>query len=156
MKREIWTIFVDGASRGNPGDAGAGIYVSSNGNDIIKKGFYLGTKTNNQAEYLALALSLFLVKNEAKNHRFSKPKLNINSDSELLIKQMLGIYRVRNSTLQKIKQLIEEVLADIPCSFTHIRRNYNKTADSLANDGIDQKHLAPKGFIKLLEEAQIT
>src|ERR1700736_5606512 len=53
-----WQLFVDGAARNNPGPAGAGIYILKNGTPFIKQGFYLGSKTNNQAEYLALVLGL--------------------------------------------------------------------------------------------------
>ncbi len=156
IKAKEWTIFVDGAARGNPGSAGVGIHVTQNEETIIEEGFYFGIKTNNQAEYLALALALHLILQKAKAHSFTIAKLTINSDSELLIKQMLGIYRVKNPILKKIKKLIEEILSTIPCVFTHVRRKHNVTADRLANEGIDTKNTIPASFAKLLEQADIT
>ena len=79
-----WKLFVDGASRKNPGKAGAGIYLVKEDKSILKKGFYLGTKTNNQAEYLALILGIFY----AKKYMAKNDMLTIFSDSELLVKHM--------------------------------------------------------------------
>ncbi len=82
-----WRLFVDGASRNNPGPSGAGIYVVRDGKEMLKKGFYLGKKTNNQAEYLALVLGIFLLKKLVQ----SDENIIITSDSLLLIKQLISI-----------------------------------------------------------------
>lgn len=105
---ETIEIFVDGAARGNPGPAGAGIFITQADKELVKSGFFLGKKTNNQAEYLALALALFLLKKQIKNPE----KIIITSDSELLIKQMRGEYQVKNPILFQIKNLIHSMLAD--------------------------------------------
>ena len=101
--RSIWKIYTDGASRGNPGPSGAGVYVTQDDIPIIKRGIYLGKKTNNQAEYLALALAIFFVKNSAAHRSIELPTLHLYADSELMVKQMKGIYRVKNPTLFQIK-----------------------------------------------------
>ena len=93
------TIHIDGAARGNPGPAGAGIYITHQNKPIIKKGFYLGQKTNNQAEYLALVLALLLIESWCVQEEISQPYLSFFSDSELLVRQMTGIYKIKNSTL---------------------------------------------------------
>lgn len=145
---ETIEIFVDGAARGNPGPAGAGIFITQADKELVKSGFFLGKKTNNQAEYLALALALFLLKKQIKNPE----KIIITSDSELLIKQMRGEYQVKNPILFQIKNLIHSMLADCDCKFKHVIREKNKTADNLANKGIDDKKKIPTTFITLLKK----
>ncbi len=146
-----WQVFVDGASRGNPGSAGAGVYIQHNHKDFLKKGFALGTKTNNQAEYLALAIALFFIKQE----KTTNPEISIVSDSELLIKQMQGLYKVKNPVLQNIKKLMNSLLQNTKPTFKHVLRDKNKIADQLANDGIDKKNGIPKDFLILLKNYNI-
>ncbi len=145
-------IYVDGASRGNPGHAGAGIYVVANKKPIIKKGIYLGEKTNNQAEYLALALAVFFVDHYCHEHGIKKPTLSIFSDSELLIRQMKGIYKVKNEILAHLRGFIVEQLNAYTVRFTHVMRENNTHADKLANLGIDKKHKLPTTFAKILSD----
>jgi ribonuclease HI len=141
-------IFVDGASRGNPGQAGAGIYIQNNDTDIEKAAFHLGIRTNNQAEYLALAIALFLLQNHLESE--NKPHVQVISDSELMVKQMRGEYRVKNEGLKPIKNIIDSFLKGLNCEFQHVLRSKNKIADKLANQGIDSKKKMPPKFIKLL------
>ncbi len=143
-----WEIFIDGAARGNPGPAGAGIYIKHTDEKIVKKGFYLGKKTNNQAEYLALALAIFLLEKIGKNPN----KINIFSDSELLVKQMNKEYKVKNPILLQIKSLIDSMLKGTTCKVKHILREKNKIADELANAGIDKKTKIPATFLNLLKK----
>src|ERR1700733_1037262 len=84
-----WKLFIDGAARNNPGPAGAGIYITKNDKPFKKLGFYLGVKTNNQAEYGALLLGLHALKAtwDSRDH------LDIISDSQLLVRQFKGEYR---------------------------------------------------------------
>lgn len=140
-------LFVDGAARGNPGPAGAGIYIRYSDSNCIKKGFYLGEKTNNQAEYLALAIGLHLILKK-DNHPKS---VQIYSDSELLVKQMHGSYRVKNPNLLKIKTLIDDMLQDVNYKIKHVLRAKNKTADAMANEGIDKKNKIPESFLSLMK-----
>lgn len=137
---QSWHIFIDGASRGNPGPAGAGIYiVDENKKLITKAGFYLGKKTNNQAEYFALALAVGMVIPLIKKDEIVH--LNFVSDSLLLIKQMKGEYKTKNPVLTTMKENIIKLLMGYPCSFKHVLREYNTKADQLANQGVD-KHQA--------------
>lgn len=119
-------VFIDGASRKNPGHAGIG-YLIKNGEIIISSGSkYIGIATNNVAEYMALYYSS-LELNEYED-------IEIFSDSLLLVNQMKGIYRIKNEELGKIKRKIRLPENTI---FTHIPRRLNKEADGLANRAID-------------------
>jgi ribonuclease HI len=147
-----WDVFIDGAARGNPGNAGAGIYViqKSNNEEIIKKGFFLGHKTNNQAEYLALLLAIFIIKEKRQNLKLENINLNIKSDSELLVKQMCGVYKIKNETLQHIQSVANDLLKNFSYKFIHIMREKNKIADKLANLGVDKKIPVPKEFLDFI------
>ena len=151
----IITIFVDGASRNNPGPAGAGVYITRDSKPICKQGYYLGEKTNNQAEYLAVLLALFLVEQEFSKEKIENPHLIITSDSELIVKQMTGKYRVKNQFIAKIKIIIDKLLLDKSYTFKHVLREKNKTADKLANQGIDTKKKLPPAFVTLLTDHEI-
>lgn len=144
---ENWTVFVDGASRNNPGPAGCGIYVIKDQETIIKEGFFLGEKTNNQAEYIALLLAVFLIKAKLEDLKNQNIVLTIHSDSELLVRQMCGFYKVKNAALKHINGLIELMLKGVPHKFIHIMREKNKIADKLANLGVDKKIQLPKEFL---------
>jgi|SaaInlStandDraft_4_1057021.scaffolds.fasta_scaffold10804_2 ribonuclease HI len=142
-------IFTDGASRGNPGIAGIGVYAKQGVDVVIKAGCYVGEKTNNQAEYLALALALFLVKKKICR-KDSCPRFIIIADSELLVRQMNGTYKVKNPVLKNIKRAIDDILDGVSCSFQHVLREKNKAADQLANQGIDKKKAVPEAFASFL------
>jgi ribonuclease HI len=144
MEKQTINIFIDGASRNNPGPAGAGVYITCAGNTIVKSGYYLGKKTNNQAEYLALLIALFLI------HKKSVKKIIIKSDSELLVKQMNGLYQVRNQELKKIKSLVDKLLKHKSWEIKHVLREKNKIADKLANEGIDSKNSLPESFVDFM------
>ncbi len=129
------TVFTDGASRGNPGEAGAGIYiVDDQGRELCGEGFYLGQCTNNMAEYQALLLGL----SEAK--KLGGKDIAVKIDSELIVKQINGQYRVKDA---KLKPLFEKVTKQLSCfrsyNVSHIPRKENQRADQLANEGIDTK-----------------
>jgi len=131
--------FIDGASRGNPGNAGAGIIIESQ-KGSFQKGIYqyLGKLTNNQAEYSAL---IILLKELNENIYYSGKveSVVINSDSELLIKQLRGEYKVKSRNLMKyhlqVRKLMEE--AKFKIIYRHIPRTENKKADKLANLALD-------------------
>ena len=150
--RSIISIHVDGAARGNPGPAGAGVHVVFPDGSTIKKGIFLGEKTNNQAEYLALALALFYVNASCREQNITQPHLSIFSDSELMIKQMRGEYKIKNEILVHLKKTIDTLVRHCVCRFTHILREKNSEADALANVGVDKKHKMPVAFIKLLSD----
>jgi ribonuclease HI len=147
-----WKLFIDGASRKNPGKAGAGIYILKEEEPVSKRGFALGVRTNNQAEYLALLLGIYLV----KKMMHPEDSLYIFSDSELLVKQISGIYRVRNLELQPLYVCALHLLDDIKYHCCHIMREQNSIADEMANQGIDKQTAVPHEFIKLMQEYAIS
>ncbi len=134
MLKNSAELFTDGGARGNPGPAGIGIVLKfkiHNAKCKIKK--YIGEATNNQAEYRALIAGLELAKAEQVE------ELKVFMDSELIVKQMQGEYRVKNPDL---KPLFAQALAltnkFTSVSFHHIPREKNKAADKLVNEAIDQ------------------
>jgi ribonuclease HI len=145
-------IYFDGASRNNPGPAGAGIYITQKDTVLFRQGFYLGSKTNNQAEYLAFLLAIFVV----EKILCIKVPMSIFSDSELLVRQMIGNYRVKNKEIAKIKRAIDPLLENKKFTISHILREKNSVADKLANQGINKKTPPPPEFIKYLEQHDIT
>ena len=132
------TIFAytDGASRGNPGKSGVGIVLKDERGNMIASHFgYIGEATNNIAEYTALAACLKLVQEMECNH------LIVHSDSELMVRQLNGQYKVKDEDLKKHFQRIQKILTRSPFQFAikHIPRDENYEADILANRGIDTK-----------------
>jgi ribonuclease HI len=128
--------YTDGASRGNPGDAGIGIHVSDEkGNTVLSLHGYIGVSTNNVAEYTALITLLERIKG------MHCTQLVIHSDSELMVRQLNGRYRVRDRGLKPIYARAVRLLAELPfeCSIRHVPRENNREADRLANRGIDEK-----------------
>jgi ribonuclease HI len=132
-------IFIDGAARGNPGPAGVGIAISHKHKMVIEKGFFLGTATNNQAEYTALVFALALAHSFCEKNHIATPHIDIFSDSELLVRQMTGKYAIKNTALVHLKKIATKLLVNCTHNFTHIVREKNKVADKLANLGIDKK-----------------
>lgn len=135
VKAAHWKLFVDGASRNNPGPAGAGIYLLKDGIVVEKHGFFLGTKTNNQAEYLALLIGLFFV----KQHMDPQDFLEVISDSQLLIRQLQGAYKVSHPELKPLFNAAKKILSDFSHITLHVLRHENVHADRLANEGVDKK-----------------
>jgi ribonuclease HI len=148
-KKEItqWTLFVDGASRKNPGPSGAGIYIEKDGVLIIKDGYFLGIKTNNEAEYLALLLGLFMLQDYVK----PEDAVHIISDSQLLVRQLHGIYKVKQPHLQLLHGICKERMQKLAATIAHVLRDENTQADAMANHGVDSKNFPPKHYIVLLK-----
>ena len=140
-------LYVDGASRNNPGPSGAGIYISKNDEDIAKKGFFLGKKTNNEAEYLALIIGVFY----SLKYLSDGDKLKIYSDSQLLVRQLIGEYKVKKPELRKLFNILNSALEDVSYSVHHVMREKNTIADSLANKGVEDKIKLPESFISFLK-----
>lgn len=147
MQPTRWQLYIDGASRNNPGPAGAGVYLTKNNVAVIKQGFFLGIKTNNQAEYLALLLGLHC----AERHMQKGDFLVISSDSQLLVRQLTGEYTVKHPELKILFQLIRERLVTLDYAIRHVMRNDNKIADHLANVGIDKRLPIPHDFSYLID-----
>ena len=126
--------YIDGGARGNPGPAGYGVRIEDEQGSLIKEfhGF-LGSSTNNVAEYNGLLAALRYA--QEHGHRV----VRIKSDSELLVKQLKGEYRVKNPALQTLYQqalAIADTLDRV--TYEHVRREHNKDADRLANLAMDQ------------------
>ena len=131
-------IFTDGGARGNPGPAGAGAAIYKGDKEIGSVSKFLGKQTNNWAEYEALRLAL-----ETAHKLLGSPvtqQVTVKMDSELIVKQMKGEYRVKDPELKKqnerVRMLILESFPKI--EFVHVRREMNKRADELANDAMDR------------------
>ncbi|NUN69733.1 MAG: ribonuclease HI family protein [Bacteroidetes bacterium] len=134
MRLHAWT---DGASRGNPGEAAIGIIIKQeDGTVVATKKRYLGTATNNVAEYTALLECIALVR-EAETFRCTE--LVVQTDSELMARQLNGQYKVKDAGLKVLFDDVKRSLAGAPFTFTirHIPRSLNKEADALANEAID-------------------
>jgi ribonuclease HI len=128
------TIFIDGASRGNPGPAGIGVAVfDPKGESLAEESAYIGRATNNVAEYRALIQAL----ETAIEMRASR--VIIMTDSELLYRQMRGLYRVRDAKLVSLfRQAVSLAKEFQEFQLRRIPRGENKKADSLANYALDQ------------------
>jgi len=129
------SLFTDGASRGNPGQAGAGaVLYDENDRELAAQSVYLGTCTNNVAEYKALLIGL----EEAL--RLGCTELVIALDSELIVRQIQGRYKVKNETLLGLFNEVQGYLARFDTwTIAHVPRAQNARADQLANRGIDQQ-----------------
>jgi ribonuclease HI len=141
MGKGIFKLYVDGASRGNPGEAGAGFYlVDEGGNELLTGMRFLGQMTNNAAEYNALILGL------RGALGIGGTSIEIYTDSELVARQMKGIYTVRNKKLRELHGKAVALLAKFHSyDVISIRREDNKRADRLANRAIDARK---KGGVK--------
>ena len=130
-------IFTDGGSRGNPGIAGAGVYViDEKGQEIHREYKYLGLKTNNEAEYLALNLALLYLKKNLK----TASALVFKLDSKLVVEQMNKNWKIKEARLQILAQENWQILSTLPystCEIKYIPREENKMADMLANQAMD-------------------
>lgn len=125
-------VNIDGASRGNPGPASAGVVILTPAGKELHFGKNLGIKTNNEAEYGALIMALQQLK------KMNAGEAVIRSDSKLLINQMLGNYKVKHPKLRKLFLEIIRMRSEFNAlTFVHIPRNENKKADILANDYLE-------------------
>jgi ribonuclease HI len=132
-------LHVDGASRGNPGEAGFGVHVTGDdGSEIASLYGYLGRATNNVAEYQALLHGLrFALARGAT-------RVEVFSDSELLVRQIDGRYRVKNPGLQPLHREARGLLARFErAQVVHVPREQNREADALANRAVDERGSSP-------------
>ncbi|ADU52154.1 ribonuclease H [Thermaerobacter marianensis DSM 12885] len=129
----IWRLHTDGAARGNPGPAGIGVVlIDPRGQVAERVARFIGTATNNVAEYTALITGL----QRALEH--GARRLEVYSDSELMVRQLNGQYRVKNDGLKPLyRQVLDLVARFDAVRFVHVPRERNKDADRLANQGID-------------------
>jgi len=134
------TIYTDGGARGNPGPAASGYVIRAEGKTIKEEGKYLGETTNNVAEYTAVVLALKKAKHLLGKEKIQEAEIEVCSDSELLVRQMNGEYKMENEELQKF--FMEIWNFQVECGkirFTHIPREKNKEADALVNHALDKQ-----------------
>lgn len=124
----------DGGARGNPGPAGYGVVIhDSSGNKVAGLSRFLGHQTNNFAEYQALIASL----EYALQH--GHPALKVISDSELVVRQVKGIYKVKEPTLRDLHARVRELISKLDWfEIEHVLRGHNREADRLANEAMDK------------------
>lgn len=132
---ESLDIHIDGGSRGNPGDAGFGVQVTTpEGTPVAELYGYLGRATNNVAEYQALIHALrYAAKRGAR-------RVRIYSDSELVVRQVNGVYKVKHPDMIPLHREATALLRQFAgARLTHVRREQNREADRLANRALDEK-----------------
>jgi ribonuclease HI len=127
------TLFTDGGARGNPGPAAfAYVLEAEDGTVLASHGETIGVATNNVAEYRGLVAGL------EKALELAVPEVEVVSDSELLVKQMLGEYRVKNDALRELSLQAARLARRIgKVDYRHVRRAENELADRLVNDALD-------------------
>jgi ribonuclease HI len=126
------TMHIDGAARGNPGPAAYAVVLQRPGLDVVEEAETIGNATNNVAEYTALVEGLQLATD------LGVKKLAVYSDSELLVKQMRGEYRVKNEDLKPLFDEAKQLAAGFEkFAITHVRREQNARADELGNEALD-------------------
>jgi ribonuclease HI len=130
-----YIIYVDGASRGNPGEASYGFAIMNSDLEVIyQEGEYIGQTTNNVAEYTALLRAL----EYAQAHEIAN--VEIRADSQLLVRQLLGEYKVKSSNLEPLYESCRALLKQFRwVEIKHVPREQNKIADKLANQALDRR-----------------
>lgn len=133
--KETLTLEFDGGSRGNPGPAGTGMVLrAQDGTPLVTLGQFIGRATNNVAEYKALICGL------QRARELGAKKLIIRGDSELIVRQMIGQYRVKNADLRVLYDEAQSLVDEFDdVRFEHNLRHKNKLADKLANLAMDRK-----------------
>ena len=131
---ETIIIKTDGAARGNPGPAGVGVVISNQTGDVLEEAAeYIGEATNNVAEYKGLILGL------RKASRYRAKAVKVYLDSELLVNQLNGIYKVKNTALKELYAGAQGLLSRYERVYVgHVPRAENAEADRLANEAIDK------------------
>ena len=134
-------IHIDGGSTGNPGPAGFGVHAVDDRGEVVAEHFgFIGTATNNVAEYQALVHAFDLAASRGAK------RIEIRSDSELVVKQMNGVYKVKHPDMQTLyRQASTKRRTFEAAEIKHVRREQNREADALANRAMDLKDSHLKG-----------
>lgn len=125
------TIFTDGASLGNPGPMGIGVAIYRDGFRVEELSEYIGIGTNNIAEYTAVIRALEAV------HEIGELEIHIKSDSQLVIRQLNGEYKVKDPKLVPLKKRVDTLCHGLKVAFEHIPREKNEEADALSKEGAE-------------------
>jgi len=127
-------VFCDGGSRGNPGPAALGVVIKTTKGEIIEEiGEYLGEQTNNYAEYSAVITAL----NKLREMKVKSADFYL--DSELAVRQLNGIYKVKNEGLKVLHSKVLEAIGEMNITFTHVYREDNTEADAMVNQVLDSQ-----------------
>lgn len=139
-----YLIHTDGGARGNPGIAGAGIVIDDDaGNPLARVARFLGKTTNNVAEYEALIIAFETLLQSVPEHERLQTSVTAVLDSELVVKQLKGEYKIRHPALRhQYARLIPLIRSFGSVTFQHVLRAENREADALANEAMDS---APDG-----------
>lgn len=130
-------ISTDGGSRGNPGEAAYGFVVRNADKElIVQEGKRLGIKTNNYAEYMAVVSSLRWIKDNMPDR---PAEIHFSLDSQLIERQMKGIYKIKDETLRSLYFTVQSLITELgsKVTFTHVMREFNKEADAMVNQALD-------------------
>jgi ribonuclease HI len=135
LEEGVWSVYCDGASRGNPGLAGAGVVLVAPDGEVRKQHQeFLGQTTNNVAEYRGLLMALKLARS------LGIKRIKVHSDSELLVRQINGSYRVKQPHLLTLwREAQQELQRFESFEVSYVPREMNRQADCLANQAIDQR-----------------
>ncbi len=135
-----FTIHADGGARGNPGLSGAGAMIRDEfGSSVATVSKFLGIRTNNFAEYEAVILAFEALMKLVPSEKRNETKVVVKMDSELVVKQMRGEYKVRHPILkEQYARLMHAISTFGFVSFTHVPRVKNSDADALANEAMDR------------------
>lgn len=144
-----WQLYIDGASRNNPGPSGVGIAIFKNGAPFLKEGFFVGIRTNNQAEYLALLIGMIILQQSVE----IGDAVHIFSDSQLLVRQVLGEYKIKHQAILSFALTAKSIITKNRYFISHVDRSFNKEADAMANHGIDTAQF-PSDDVQLLLRQQ--
>lgn len=129
-------MYSDGGSRGNPGPSALGVYIETLGK---RYGEFLGTKTNNEAEYAAIVSGLKKIKSLIGKEKAKKSAIECRMDSELACRQLNHIYKIENAKLQPLFLEVWNLMLDFSeVQFVHIPREENSIADAEANKAMDE------------------
>ena len=129
-------MYSDGGSRGNPGPSALGVYI-----ETLDKQFgeFLGVKTNNEAEYMAIVAGLKKIKSLVGKEKAKKTAVECRMDSELAVRQLTHQYKVEKEHIQKLCFLVWNLTHDFgKVTFTHVYREQNTVADACANQAMDE------------------
>ena len=140
MTVSVYTIHTDGGSRGNPGPAASGYVIEGDDIRSVHAGQFLGVQTNNVAEYTAAILGLNRLKALIGVERARAAHVRVMSDSELLVRQVNGEYKVKDVELKKLFVDLYNARQDFGrVTFAHVRREHNQQADRMVNEALDRE-----------------
>ena len=131
----ILSIHTDGGSKGNPGPSSIGILIASPQGELQRYREDIGIATNNVAEYTAVSRAYDLISTLIKERSLIVTQLNFYSDSQLIVRQLSGIYKVKNPVMKTLVNQVKEkeLLLGIPVTYTSVPREENTVADALVN-----------------------